>query len=118
VINYSRIGRSDPAYYSPFTDYTTKPLITDLVTQTLRFNGDFNLTPKWKIGFNTGYDLVKNNIAYTNINVHRDLHCWDMTFNWIPIGPRQSYSLDIKVKSALLQDLKLSRKREWYDYAN
>ncbi|MFI5149099.1 MAG: putative LPS assembly protein LptD [Bacteroidia bacterium] len=117
-INYSRTGRPDPTYPVFIADYYTKPVITDVITQTIRFTGDFNLTPKWKIGFNTGYDLVKQSIAYTNINVHRDLHCWDMSFNWIPIGPRQSYSLDLKVKSALLQDLKLSRKKEWYDYTN
>jgi len=118
IVNYSRTGTGDPAYISPITDFPTRPLVTDLVTQTIRLTGDFNLTPKWKIGFNTGYDMVKNNLAYTNINVHRDLHCWDMSFNWVPIGPRQSYSLDLKVKSAVLQDLKLSRKREWYDYTN
>ncbi|HEV7232552.1 MAG TPA: putative LPS assembly protein LptD [Bacteroidia bacterium] len=90
--------------------------VTNAVTQTFGFNGDVNLTQKWKVGFNSGYDVNKHNFSYTSINVYRDLHCWDMAFFWVPFGPRQSYSLDIKVKSAVLQDLKLSRKREWYDY--
>jgi hypothetical protein len=118
ILNYSKTGTADLTSISPITDFPTRALLTNTVTQTLKFNGDVNLTPKWKIGFTSGYDLVKNGISYTNITVHRDLHCWEMLFNWIPYGPRQSYSVDIKVKSAVLQDLKLSRRREWYDYTN
>jgi len=86
------------------------------VTQTLSFNGNLNLTPKWKLGFNSGYDFVAKKLTTTSLNIYRDLHCWQMTFNWIPFGAIQSYSRDINVKSPILQDLKLSRKRDWYDF--
>jgi hypothetical protein len=118
VLSYSKVGAPDLSTISPITDFPSQALVTSTVTQTLRFNGDCNLTPKWKIGFNSGYDFTKNNVSYTSVTVYRDLHCWEMLFNWVPFGPRQSYSIDIKVKSAVLQDLKLSRKREWYDYTN
>lgn len=118
VLAYSKAGTADLTSISPVTDLPTRALITSTINQTLRFNGDFNLTPKWKIGFTSGYDMVHNKLSYTNVTVYRDLHCWEMFFNWVPFGPRQSYSLDLKVKSAVLQDLKLSRKREWYDYTN
>lgn len=94
----------------------SKPQLVEQVIQSLNFNGDFSLTPKWKIGFNSGYDFKNNDFTYTSVNVYRDLHCWEMRFNWIPFGFRQSYTVDIKVKSSVLQDLKLSRKRDWYDY--
>lgn len=86
------------------------------LTQALTFNGNINLTPKWKVGFNSGYDFVAKKLTTTSLNIYRDLHCWQMTFNWIPFGTIQSYSIDINVKSAILQDLKLSRKRDWYDF--
>ena len=73
------------------------------------------LTEKWKIGFRSGYDFVNKDFTYTSIDIYRDLHCWEMNFNWIPFGFLQSYNFSIKVKSAVLQDLKLTRKREWFD---
>lgn len=85
------------------------------IIQTLSFNGDLRISEKWKIGFNSGYDVENQAITYTQINVYRDLHCWEMRFNWIPFGYRQSYSFDINVKASVLQDLKLNRKRDWYD---
>ena len=88
----------------------SKPQYQSDVIQTLNFSGDFSLTPKWKIGFNSGYDFELKDLSYTSIDIYRDLHCWEMVFNWIPFGPRQSYLFTIKVKSAILQDLKLTRR--------
>lgn len=86
------------------------------VNQTMRLGGDVSITPKWKVGFDSNYDFTRREFAYTSLNVYRDLHCWELQFNWIPFGFRQSYNLTINVKSAVLQDLKLTRKRDWYDF--
>ncbi|MEO5911809.1 MAG: putative LPS assembly protein LptD [Pelobium sp.] len=83
------------------------------VVQTLNANGDFSLTPKWKVQFNTGYDFERNNISITSFSIYRDLHCWDMNIRWIPFGPYQSYSVDLRVKASILQDLKLSKRRNY-----
>lgn len=88
----------------------SKPQYQSDVIQTLNFSGDFSLTPKWKIGFNSGYDFELKDLSYTSVDIYRDLHCWEMSFNWIPFGQRQSYLFTIKVKSAILQDLKLTRR--------
>jgi lipopolysaccharide assembly outer membrane protein LptD (OstA) len=89
------------------------------VIQTLQLTGDFSLTPKWKFTFQTGYDIQANRPSLTNIGINRDLHCWEMAFNWTPFaGSAQrvsNYSFDLRVKSALLQELKLSRRRSFYD---
>ncbi len=85
------------------------------VTQIVNTNFDINLTPKWKVSGNTGYDFTRKEISFTNINVTRDLHCWQMTFNWVPVGIYKSYNFRINVKAAVLQDLKLTRRRQWYD---
>ena len=86
------------------------------VTNTIGLSGDVNLTPKWKVGFRTGYDFVQKDLTITNIDIYRDLHCWEMTFNVVPFGSRRSYVFNIRVKSSILQDLKLSRRRSWYDF--
>ncbi len=83
--------------------------------QTLNGTFDFNITPKWKVGVTTGYDFQNQDLAHTRINVFRDLHCWEMVFNWIPTGERKRYEFTLRAKSSLLQDLKISRKRDWFD---
>tara|TARA_Y100001968_G_C19326644_1_gene702109 strand:- start:255 stop:1199 length:945 start_codon:yes stop_codon:yes gene_type:complete len=84
-------------------------------TQSLAINGNLKISNKWKFGVRSGYDFDTKKITYTSIDIYRDLHCWEMIFNWIPIGYRKSYMLTIRVKSNVLKDLKLERKKEWLD---
>ncbi|PYF76777.1 putative LPS assembly protein LptD [Pedobacter nutrimenti] len=76
---------------------------------TLTFNGDFNATPKWKVQFNSGYNFETKNLALTTFSIYRDLHCWDMSFQWVPFGTYRMYSMTLRVKASILQDLKLSK---------
>ncbi len=94
----------------------TKPGVEATIAQSIRFSGDVNVTPKWKVGFDSNYDLQLKEFGYTSLNIYRDLHCWELQFNWVPFGFRQSYSVTLNVKSAVLQDLRLSRKRDWFDF--
>ena len=91
-------------------NYSNSNLEKD-VTQSIRFNGDISLTKKWKIAFSSGYDFTNKEITYTTIDIYRDLHCWEMSFNWVPFGYQQSYFFNLKVKAPILQDLKLTKRR-------
>jgi hypothetical protein len=59
--------------------------------------------------------LTQKKLTYTSVNFYKDLHCWELLFNLIPIGYHKSYTLTIRVKATVLQDLKLERKRDWID---
>lgn len=85
------------------------------VSQTLGFNGSINLTPKWGITFNGGYDFQMKELTPGVFTLSRDLHCWQMSFNWVPIGFRKSWSFNIAVKSAMLKDLKYDKSSSFYD---
>ncbi len=85
------------------------------LVQTLNFSGEVNLTENWKVGFRSSYDFELQNFGFTSLNVYRDLHCWQMNLSWVPFGPRQSYNIDIRVRSSILQDLKLSKRNTWFD---
>jgi LptD protein len=88
-------------------------------TQTAQFNGDLSLTPKWKINFSSGWDFVYKGVTLTNVGIMRELHCWDMSFNWTPIAGNNlrssNYMFTLQPRSSLLRDLKLSRRRLYYD---
>jgi hypothetical protein len=115
-----------PEYYVDFSvpwnlslnfnfSYTKNGFDEPNLTRTVSFNGDVSLTEKWKVTFRSGYDFELKDFSFTSIDIHRDLHCWQMSVSWIPFGPRQSYTLDLGVKASILQDLKLSRRNNWYD---
>jgi lipopolysaccharide assembly outer membrane protein LptD (OstA) len=98
TLNYTRIGFRDPE-----------------LVQSIRLSGDFSLTEKWKFTYNTGYDFESKALTQTNLGISRDLHCWELNVNWTPFGFYQSYNFTIRVKSSLLQDLKLNRTRSFFD---
>lgn len=85
------------------------------IVQGLQMSGQITLTEQWNIGFNSGYDFVAKQITQTSVRASRDMHCWQMSFNWVPFGRYQSYHLTINAKSSLLQDLKVNRQRTWWD---
>lgn len=68
-------------------------------------NLDVSLTPNWKVIGRTGYDFASGDLTSTQIAVRRDLHCWEMQFNWIPFGFGRSFSFSIYVKSGRLSDI-------------
>ncbi len=92
----------------------TPALRESTITQSVTFNGDVKLTDNWKIGLSSGYDISRKELAFTSLDFFRDLHCWQMTFRWYPIQ-RQMFEFTIQVKSSTLQDLKLNRRRSWWD---
>lgn len=94
--------------------YSSRAVESNIV-QTLGLSGKINITPKWAFTFRTGWDFTNNELSYTSINIYRDLHCWEMRFSWVPIGPRQSWNFSINVKASILQDLKLNRKKDFRD---
>ena len=79
----------------------------DNVTQSILLRGDLTVLERWKIGFDTGYDFEARELTPTTLNIYWDLHCWELTFDWIPFGVRQSFNIQLNVKSSLLRDLKL-----------
>lgn len=85
------------------------------ITQTFNLAGDLSITEKTKVTFRTGYDFKNKMLTQTSINVVRDLHCWRLSFNWVPFGRFQSFNLTLNAISSLLQDLKLEKKSRFFD---
>ena len=92
-----------------------KPSTESEIIQSLNFDGEINITKKWNLKFRSGYDLKNKDFTFTSLDLYRDLHCWEMMFNWIPFGNRKSYNFIIRVKSDILQDLKIEKKKNIFD---
>jgi hypothetical protein len=114
---------SDPSAYIDFNvpwnlsfnynfSYNNNVINTN-VTNTVMLSGDVSLTSKWKIQYNTNYDIRAHKLAVSSFSIYRDLHCWDLNVQWVPFGIYKSYNVTLKVKAAILQDLKLSKRSDY-----
>jgi len=87
-------------------------------THSVMFNGSMNVTPNWKLEVYSGYDFTNKRLNITQINIYRDLHCWEIRLGAVPFGPNKNYNFTLNVKATVLQDLKLMRRRDFRDVAN
>lgn len=85
------------------------------ITQTLGLRGSLSLTEKWRMSTNTNFDIMARQFSFTQFNVTRDLHCFQMSFNFVPFGYRKSYNFLISARSSILKDLKLTKNRSFLD---
>ena len=90
------------------------------ITHALSFNGNIQPTKNWRFNFNATYDFDTHKISYLTCNITRDLHCFQMSASFIPVGPYKSYTFSIAVSSSLLKDLKYNQSssyregQQWY----
>jgi hypothetical protein len=89
---------------------TSTNLYNKKVTATVNFSGSLSPTPKWSISFSSGFDLQEGGLTHTNFNIRRNLHCWSMSMNLVPIGPYKSYYFVISANSSMLKDLKYEKR--------
>jgi hypothetical protein len=88
------------------------------ITQNLSFSGNIQPTKNWTFTFSGSYDFDMKKIAYMSCGITRDMHCWSMSCNFVPVGPYKSYNFRINVKSSMLQDLKYEKSSSPYDNEN
>ncbi len=85
------------------------------IIQTLGLSANFELTPNWRIALSSGYDFVNKGLSYTSIDIYRDLHCWEMRFNWVPFGFYKSWNFQINIKASSLKDVKYTKQQSYQD---
>lgn len=85
-------------------------------TSGLNFNGSFNLTPKWKLSGSGSYDFDTKKIQYLTMSINREMHCWQLSINVIPVGITRSFNFSISPKAGILQDLKINRTRNFSSF--
>ena len=95
------------------TTGVAKPTTT--INQSLNFGGKLSLTDKWNMDMTTNFDIQAMKFSFTTVNITRNLHCWTMSFNFVPFGDRKSYSFTLSASSSMLRDLKVSKQSSWRD---
>lgn len=126
IVSHNSIRAGMPAYI-PYANFDvpwdvrlsysfsySKPGINSTINQIFNVSGNVKLTRKWSVNVTSGYDFSLSKLSFTQVGINRDLHCWNMGFNWIPIGQFQSWNFSIQVTSGMLRDALKYKKNESY----
>jgi hypothetical protein len=103
--------------YTKTYNYTGRQLFTNHNhTQTLGFNGSLSPTKNWDVRITSGFDFKTMGLTMTQISITRQLHCFEFSFNWTPLGRYQSWSFKIGIRSSMLSDvLKYDKQSSYFD---
>lgn len=90
------------------------------LTHNVNASGNLKLSNKWSFNFNTGYDFEAKKITQTSCTISRDLHCFNMSATFSPLGMWKYYNFTIRANASMLQDLKWDKRSQtqtniqWY----
>jgi len=79
--------------------------------QTLAAQGDVSFSKRWKLATNVNFDVKSQQVTNMNLSLNRNMHCWALSFFWIPVGGNKSFLLSIRNTSNLFKDAKLEFRR-------
>ncbi len=119
-------GLNAPKYYDfnvpwsvnmnyTFSYSNPNPYTPSSINQSLNLSGNLSLTDNWKMSMTTNYDIQARKFSFTTLNLTRTLHCWNMSFSFVPFGERKSYSFTLAASSSMLRDLKIEKSKSWFD---
>jgi lipopolysaccharide assembly outer membrane protein LptD (OstA) len=102
------VSRSNQLRFQISEYYSESGRLTNTyISHWVNISFSFNITKNWHIEYQQRYDLRLKESADKVVSLHRDLHCWEGSFSWIPTGSRQGYYFKLNAK--LLPELKFEK---------
>ncbi|NQW30374.1 MAG: LPS-assembly protein LptD [Ignavibacteria bacterium] len=84
----------------------TAPIPTSIVQSLmLSFRGNFSLTQTLTVAAYGSFDFLRGQFVSPVIDINKRVHCWNLSFNWIPIGFNQGFFLRFSAVAPQLKDL-------------
>lgn len=80
-----------------------------IIRSNINLNLGFNLTKNWKFRVSGHYDFREQEFSAPSITINRDLHCWQMNFDWKPLGIYRGFRFEIRMKAPELRDIKVTK---------
>lgn len=93
-----------------------KLLNNNRLTATLQTSGNIKLSPKMSMNASGGFDFIAMKLTTTQMSFTYDLHCFNISVSWVPLGTYKSYSFRIAANAAALADiLRFKRSNSYWD---
>ena len=109
AIHYGKVERVDVPWSMNLSfNYRWRKGPGTAVTRSAVVNAQsiqFRLTPEWQVGTSLGYDFIEKELTPSRFNVTRNLHCWDLTFQWNPFGDFKFFLFRLSVRDSQLHGL-------------
>ena len=83
----------------------------EISSHSLMASGNFELSPRWKVGLSSGYDFKQKGVTFTQFRFERDLESWRMSFDWVPFGTNTYWGFFIGISSSVLSDIKYDKRQ-------
>lgn len=80
-------------------------------SQNIMLSGDVSFTQRWKLGFESSYDIQNKGLTQARLSLTRDMHCWQLSFYWTPVGGQKSFLVRFNATSNLFQSAKLELRK-------
>ncbi len=93
------------SYNKTYTYANEKLNVNHNFNQTLGFSAQIKLTKDLSINIRSGLDMMKFKLTTTQLSATYDLHCFQISFSWVPNGQWESWSFRIAAKASALADL-------------
>jgi len=78
-----------------------------IFVNTINFNGDINITKRWKVSNNSLFDIKAAKMVNSRFTLTRNLHCWTLNFDTTPIGSNKYFVLRLNANAQMLQSAKV-----------
>jgi hypothetical protein len=75
--------------------------------QTLVLSGDISFTKRWNLSGNLNFNVQDRRLTNAYFSLNRNMHCWALSFYYVPIGGNKSFLLTIRNTSSIFRDAKL-----------
>jgi len=75
----------------------TRGSVSKSITRWVNLNYETPITSGWRTKYECRYDVEGKKIAEQQLQISRDLHCWQGSFVWIPTGFRSGYYIKVNI---------------------
>ena len=79
----------------------------NVFAQTLVVSGDVSMTKRWNLSGNLNLNLQEFRLTNAYFSLNRNLHCWALSFYYVPVGGNKSFLFSIRNTSSIFKDAKI-----------
>jgi hypothetical protein len=79
----------------------------NVFAQTLVVSGDVSMTKRWNLSGNLNFNLQEFRLTNAYFSLNRNLHCWALSFYYVPVGGNKSFLFSIRNTSSIFKDAKI-----------
>jgi hypothetical protein len=72
-------------------------------------SGNFTIEKSWRLSARTFYSFLNPTQPTLSLDITKEIHCWDLSFSWQPLGFTPQFNLRFGVRASQLRDIQIRR---------